>query len=100
MSTVTVTERDFETDYDGERTFPFFEDENCYAIFGYGHTDRAEFAAAVNDYDVYCGNQSEGYSERDVVHTYFDAAPHEGGWKLVAVAEPTSRSIAATVLAR
>lgn len=38
------------TTYDGDHVFPFVEDENANAT-GYGHQDRAEFAAAINRYD-------------------------------------------------
>lgn len=43
----------FETRYDDEHWFPFVEDENC-NITGYGHRNRADFAAAVNAYDAVC----------------------------------------------
>ena len=35
-------------------TYPFVEDENA-NVHGYGHQDKAEFARAVNDYDVAVG---------------------------------------------
>lgn len=38
---------------DGMEPFPFVEDENA-NISGYGHQDKAEFAAEVNRYDEYC----------------------------------------------
>lgn len=36
---------------DGDVTYPFFEDEYC-NITGYGHQDKAEFAAAVTRFGI------------------------------------------------
>lgn len=38
---------------EGVEPFPFVEDENA-SISGYGHQDKAKFAAEVNRYDDYC----------------------------------------------
>ena len=46
----------FSTQYDDEHLFPFVEDENC-NITGYGHQDKAEFAAAINRYDEVCNGE-------------------------------------------
>ncbi|KQO98596.1 hypothetical protein [Leifsonia sp. Leaf264] len=62
---ITVNEYDFAVKWDDERTFPFFEDEQAIGIFGYGHTDKQAFAAAVNDYDVYVGNVDPGEATYD-----------------------------------
>lgn len=70
---MTLTDKDFECRYDKHRTFPFFEDEN--GVYGYGHTDKAEFAEAVNEYDRYCGYDGEfGHDSADVTHGYARAA--------------------------
>lgn len=71
----TVTEDDFETQYDDDHKFPFFEDENGNWVIGYGHTDRAEFAAGVNEYDALANagtmfSELRPYTSDDVVHAY------------------------------
>ncbi|WP_131827804.1 hypothetical protein [Mycolicibacterium fortuitum] len=46
-----LTATDFQMhDHVGERILPFIEDENGNGVYGYGHWDKAQFAAAVNDY--------------------------------------------------
>lgn len=60
------------------KTWPFFEDENC-NITGYGHQDKATFAAAVNEYDREVGGVAADdavLDHRDVSHGYcvIDAA--------------------------
>lgn len=46
----------FTTQWDDSTTFPFVEDENC-NITGYGHQDKAMFAAEVNRYDEVCNGE-------------------------------------------
>lgn len=98
--TITLTENDFITDYDGMTTFPFFFDDEGSGAYGYGHIDRAEFVAGINSYNAYCGLPSYGYTGRDVAHTYYAAVPHgdEAGWKLVPTAKHSSLGVPVTVI--
>lgn len=45
-----LTAEDMQTPWDNGKTYPFVESEDA-VIMGYGHPDRAEFAAQVTDYD-------------------------------------------------
>jgi hypothetical protein len=54
---------------DGDKTWPFFEDEDA-NIIGYGHQDRAAFVAAVLDYDRTMSGEGELHSEGDVTYGY------------------------------
>lgn len=48
---------------DGVDRFPFIEDENG-NITGYGHQDKATFAAEINRYDEYCnGGPIQNYEQ-------------------------------------
>lgn len=67
----------FEVMWDSERTFPFFEDENATGVYGYGHTDKAEFAANVNEYDLYTADAVSTYTETDVLHGYAVVDPED-----------------------
>jgi len=53
--------------------FPFFEDENA-NITGYGHQDKARFAAEINRYDALCNGKSmaddEQWTEHDITHKW------------------------------
>jgi hypothetical protein len=80
---------DFEMRWDEENVFPFIEDEDAYGIYGWGHHDKALFAALVNRYDlVSAGLDPEDctYTAGDVKHLY--AVPHPGNpeerftWKI------------------
>jgi hypothetical protein len=77
----------FEVQYDAEHLFPFFEDENAAGVYGYGHTDRAVFAAAVNDYDDLCngGELTVHYEPADVTHhwgvAYIPNPAHPDVWR-------------------
>lgn len=51
---MTVTPSDWTMDHGPAGTYPFVEDENC-NITGLGHQDPAEFAAAINRYDICVG---------------------------------------------
>lgn len=54
------------------KTWPFFEDEDC-NITGYGHQDKATFAAAVNEYDREVGGVDPSdavLDHRDVSYGY------------------------------
>lgn len=57
---------------EGVPTFPFVEDENC-NITGYGHQDKAAFAAEVNRYDVVASGEplpdwTHKWSAVDITH--------------------------------
>lgn len=55
---------DFTTDWGhGVAPFPFVEDEGC-NITGFGHQDKAKFAAEINRYDRVC-NGDTGTVELD-----------------------------------
>ena len=70
--------RDLWTSYwDTDHTFPFYEDENA-DITGYGHQDKDEFAAAVNEYDRLC---NEGCAFPD--DEQWDADDIGHGWAVV-----------------
>lgn len=45
----SLTATNFQTAY-GDRTFPFMEDGDGSRYYGYGHQDRATFAAALDEY--------------------------------------------------
>lgn len=49
-----LTADDMKMLWDNGKTYPFVESENC-TVMGYGHPDRAEFAALVSDYDRAAG---------------------------------------------
>jgi hypothetical protein len=84
-----VTAEDFEVRWDADRTFPFFEDDYGSGVYGYGHQDRAAFAAAVNAFDVYAGSVSldeANYEAGDVHHVWaiaYDPFPdaHDDDWR-------------------
>lgn len=97
----TITAKDFEVQFDEHHTYPFFEDENAYGVYGYGHTDKAEFAAAVNDYDAYCGAATEGYTENDVQHTW-GAVKEDPNyeWRFTIVSGPAENTIPITWVSR
>lgn len=58
---------------EGGETYPFVEDENA-SITGYGHQDKAEFAAAINRYDTECNGEPMGYGD------YWTADDIGWGW--------------------
>lgn len=74
-----LTADDFTTVYDESHTFPFIEDENANGVYGFGHTDRAEFAAAVNEYDRYSSGDDDliPYAAEDVRRGYAVAMSDE-----------------------
>lgn len=74
-----LTPDDFITTVHDDRTFPFFEDENGNGVYGYGHTDKAEFATAVNKYDRYVGGVVSNYFAGDVLHGYITPSPDNPG---------------------
>lgn len=55
----------------GDVMYPFSEDEDG-SLYGYGHLDKEEFAAAVNDFDREAGEliEEEGVTEADVRHRW------------------------------
>ena len=66
-------------------TFPFVEDENC-NITGYGHQDKAKFAALVNAYDLLVGGvdaEDAHWEAGDITHGY--AVTSEDGERFHAV---------------
>lgn len=84
---VEVTAKDFEVKYDAERTFPFYEDENATGVYGYGHTDKDEFAASVTEFDRYANGEfwhpDEVYTADDVHHGWavaYDSTAFGGEW--------------------
>ena len=62
---------------------PFVESEDGDYVFAYGHRDKAQFAVAVNAYDLDMNGESTGYVASDVEHTQAVAlSPADGpdGW--------------------
>ncbi|MGC5027432.1 hypothetical protein ACLQ3K_22010 [Tsukamurella sp. DT100] len=84
--TRTLTAKDFETVYDDNHTFPFFEDENGYGIYGYGHIDKAEFARLVSEYDALAQfGPDDEITADDVNHTHakvIEVADLDYEWRL------------------
>lgn len=77
-SAYTWLAKDFVTVFDDVNTFPFIEDEDGYGVYGYGHHDKAEFATAVNRFDlVVAGLDPEDcqYTAGDVKHLYAAPSP-------------------------
>lgn len=78
-----LTAEDFEVRFDDEHTYPFFEDNNANGVYGYGHTDKAEFAAAVTAYDEYMvgagWDDDDSYTERDAHHGYVQGVRYSDG---------------------
>jgi hypothetical protein len=104
---ITVTPDMFDMPYDAERTFPFFEDENGDGVYGYGHADKAEFAAKVNEYDAHCNGEplDEGYTDANVAHTwavaYRPTNDPDGDWRFTrAVADSDEGAFPMTVISR
>lgn len=75
MTQTTLTAADFEMKYDGEHTFPFFENEDA-TIFAYGHGDPVELVAKVKEYDDLADNDSEAHDPGDVKHIWVTASLH------------------------
>lgn len=68
-----LTAKDFQWRYDDTHVYPFFETENADWVIGYGHGDKAAFAAAVDDYDRYAGEldlDETGYTADEVAHLW------------------------------
>lgn len=64
---------------------PICEDEQASWVYTYGHRDKDQFAAAVNDYDheVAGGDWELGYTAEDVQHLYavtLEPADGPDGW--------------------
>lgn len=105
----TLTARDFET-VDGDKTWPFYEDENGQVVTGYGHIDKAEFARLVNEYDQWIinGVLQAPYTPEHVHHGHAeiefndDLGVAQGfpEWGYRNVPEPTGGSIPITWIAR
>lgn len=95
----TALRESFSMQYDADHLFPFIEDENC-NITGYGHQDKAEFAAAVNRYDeVCCGRplpEGEQYEAGDMGHAWVRLDPD--GEHLHLCSEDTEGAIPVTGL--
>jgi hypothetical protein len=79
-TTIIVTAKDFEVRWDAEHTFAFFEDEQADWLMGFGHIDKAEFAAQVNEYDRICNGEpiDPPYDESAVSHVYARAFIPDG----------------------
>lgn len=64
--------------FNDDHKFPFVEDENA-NITGYGHQDKAAFAAEVNRYDEVCNGEpypeDEQWDEDCVGHYWVVIAP-------------------------
>jgi hypothetical protein len=67
---VYATATDFETSWDADNTFPFFEDEDATGVFGFGHIDKDMFATEVNRYDHLATGADEPYLAEHVVHCW------------------------------
>lgn len=69
--------KDFVMVWDDENTFPFIEDEDANGLYGFGHHDKDEFAAAANRFDFVCGLDPEdcSYTAADVQHLYAAPSP-------------------------
>jgi hypothetical protein len=64
--------KDLSMDMGKDGTYPFTEGESA-EITGYGHQDKAEFAAAINRYDKAMNGDSwdeEGWSASDISHQW------------------------------
>lgn len=75
-----LTENDFKTLWDNEKTYPFVESEDA-TIMGYGHPDKEQFAAIVTDYDM--GNDpkwAEPTRASEVEHVWAIQTPHPSGY--------------------
>jgi hypothetical protein len=77
-----ATAVDFQTVWDKDTTFPFFEDEDAYGVYGFGHQDKATYAALVNDFDARCCGyevaEDDKYTAADVIHCWAVVVrPHE-----------------------
>lgn len=86
MTTPVVTPADFNTVWDSELTFPFIEDQSGIGVYGYGHTDKAEFASSVNEYDRLAGGADDGYTADEVQHIYgvpSAASPTRFAWRRI-----------------
>lgn len=98
MSTVNLTADDLMMQWDDDTRFPFVEDENC-NITGYGHQDKATFAAEVNRYDDACGNnvpEASRVAESDISHQW--AILSDDGEHLHVVPESTAGAHPVTTL--
>lgn len=93
-----LTVEDFQlTDHATERVLPFIEDETGEGVYGYGHWDKASFAAAVNGYDLQrrpadSGNAGQ-YRPDDVRHVWAVVADPETkrfSWPGVTADHPNS----------
>lgn len=70
-----LTAEDFQlVDHAAERVLPLVEDRSGGGVYGYGHWDKASFAATVNGYDLQrrpAGSTSAGhYRPDDVRHAW------------------------------
>ena len=79
--------------------YPFVEDEDA-NITGYGHQDKAAFAAAVNAYDADCNGgpipDADQWTPDQFEHKW--VTPDESGERLKAVPEGTPGAIPVTTL--
>lgn len=85
--------------------FPFIEDENA-NITGYGHQDKATFAAEVNRYDEYCNGEpypeAEQWTADHVGYAWVIPPEDEGPFRTVVdgvpVTEATPGAMPLTIL--
>jgi hypothetical protein len=107
LATRTVSASDFEMVWDEDHTFPFFEDENADAIYGYGHIDDALFAQQVNEYDTICNGGPVDFetTASDVVHKFavaFRVGERDDDWRFTwaGVTEATPGAFPLTMVSR
>lgn len=67
---IDLQPKDFQTVYDSERTYPFFEDENGGYVYAYGHVDEESLAFQVATYFRETGDSDYGVCPDDVTHAY------------------------------
>lgn len=88
-------------DWGADGTFPFVEDENG-NITGYGHYDKAEFAAEINRYDAACNGdpfpEDEQWTAQHITHQWAVPTYNEYGEWLLLRAHPGPNSIPVTTL--
>lgn len=97
-----LTAADFQMhDHANERTLPFVEDENGNGVYGYGHWDKAQFVATVNEYfgrkwpDL---DADDEYTASDVVHVWAvvtDPDTQRFSWEKVTADRPNAFPVTA-----
>lgn len=88
-----LTAEDFQlADHAGERVLPIFEDEGGFGVYGYGHWNKDQFAALVNEYDRRgARNEPDAYDTSDVHHVWAvvtDPESQSFSWRNVTADSP------------